>query len=141
MCPKEGYTDPGVKFNDIDLHRSGSGMEETVWEQYTVTVQRDSKMGFGIAVSGGRDNPNVETGETSIIVSDVLPGGPADGLLFENDRVVLVNTIAMDNVPHSFAVQSLRKCGKVAKIVSICQVDLYERPSRISLLTLDISIG
>uniref|UniRef100_A0A3Q1EWX3 PDZ domain-containing protein n=1 Tax=Acanthochromis polyacanthus TaxID=80966 RepID=A0A3Q1EWX3_9TELE len=96
-----------------------SGMEEMVWEQYTVTLQRDSKMGFGIAVSGGRDNPNVESGETSIIVSDVLQGGPGDGLLFENDRVIQVNSIPMDNVPHSFAVQSLRKCGKVAKIVSI----------------------
>uniref|UniRef100_A0A8C2IBS4 Tight junction protein 2b (zona occludens 2) n=1 Tax=Cyprinus carpio TaxID=7962 RepID=A0A8C2IBS4_CYPCA len=84
-------------------------------------------MGFGIAVSGGRDNPNVETGETSIIVSDVLPGGPADGLLFENDRVVLVNTIAMDNVPHSFAVQSLRKCGKVAKIT-------VKRPRKVAVL-------
>lgn len=38
-------------------------------------------MGFGIAVSGGRDNPNLENGETSIIVSDVLQGGPAEGLL------------------------------------------------------------
>lgn len=38
-------------------------------------------MGFGIAVSGGRDNPNIDSGETSIIVSDVLQGGPADGLL------------------------------------------------------------
>ncbi|KAG1972078.1 tight junction protein ZO-2-like isoform X4 [Pimephales promelas] len=104
-----------------------SGMEETVWEQYTVTLQRDSKMGFGIAVSGGRDNPNVESGETSIIVSDVLPGGPADGLLFENDRVILVNAITMDNVPHSFAVQSLRKCGKVAKIT-------VKRPRKVSVL-------
>ncbi|XP_069043395.1 tight junction protein ZO-2b isoform X2 [Lepisosteus oculatus] len=92
------------------------GMEETIWEQYTVPIQRDSKMGFGIAVSGGRDNPNAESGETSIIVSDVLQGGPADGLLFENDRVIQVNTIPMENVPHSFAVQQLRKCGKVAKI-------------------------
>lgn len=50
----------------------------------------------------------------------------------ENDRVILVNTITMDNVPHSFAVQSLRKCGKVAKIVSICQVDLYESPTKTS---------
>ncbi|KAG7476282.1 hypothetical protein MATL_G00081240 [Megalops atlanticus] len=91
-------------------------MEEIVWEQYTVTLQRDPKMGFGMAVSGGRDNPNAESGETSIIVSDVLQGGPADGLLFENDRVLLVNSTAMDNVPHSFAVQQLRKCGKVAKI-------------------------
>ena len=37
----------------------------------------------------------------------------------ENDRVVQVNAIPMDGVPHSFAVQTLRKCGKVAKIVSI----------------------
>uniref|UniRef100_A0A665UDE8 Tight junction protein ZO-2-like n=1 Tax=Echeneis naucrates TaxID=173247 RepID=A0A665UDE8_ECHNA len=73
-------------------------------------------MGFGIAVSGGRDNPNEESGETSIIVSDVLQGGPADGLLFENDRVVQVNAIPMEGAIHSFAVQTLRKCGKVAKV-------------------------
>uniref|UniRef100_A0AAR2KW60 Tight junction protein 2a (zona occludens 2) n=1 Tax=Pygocentrus nattereri TaxID=42514 RepID=A0AAR2KW60_PYGNA len=84
----------------------------------------DPKMGFGIAVSGGRDNPNEETGEISIIVSDVLQGGPADGLLFENDRVIQVNTSLMDSVPHSFAVQTLRKCGKVAKI-------MVKRPRRV----------
>lgn len=102
-------------------------MEETIWEQYTVTLQRDSKMGFGIAVSGGRDNPNVDSGETSIIVSDVLQGGPADGLLFENDRVIQVNAIPMDNVPHSFAVQQLRKCGKLAKIT-------IKRPRKVAVL-------
>ncbi|XP_054468093.1 tight junction protein ZO-2a isoform X3 [Anoplopoma fimbria] len=91
-------------------------MEETVWEQYTVTLQRDPKMGFGIAVSGGRDNPNDESGETSIVVSDVLQGGPADGFLFESDRVMQVNAIPMEGAMHSFAVQTLRKCGKVAKI-------------------------
>ncbi|XP_014871166.1 tight junction protein ZO-2a isoform X3 [Poecilia latipinna] len=91
-------------------------MEQTVWEQYTVTLQRDSKMGFGIAVSGGRDNPNEDTGETSIVVSDVLQGGPAEGLLFEKDRVVLVNNTPMEGALHSFAVQTLRKCGKTAKI-------------------------
>ncbi|XP_068995437.1 tight junction protein ZO-2-like isoform X2 [Embiotoca jacksoni] len=110
-------------------HVGSSGMEDMVWEQYTVTLQRDSKMGFGIAVSGGRDNPNVDSGETSIIVSDVLQGGPANGLLFENDRVIQVNSIAMDNVPHSFAVQSLRKCGKVAKIT-------VKRPCKMSVNSL-----
>uniref|UniRef100_A0A8C7VF53 Tight junction protein 2 n=1 Tax=Oncorhynchus mykiss TaxID=8022 RepID=A0A8C7VF53_ONCMY len=110
-------------------HFGSSGMEETVWEQYTVNLQRDSKMGFGIAVSGGRDNPNVENGEMSIIVSDVLQGGPADGLLFENDRVIQVNSILMDNVPHSFAVQQLRKCGKTAKIT-------VKRPRKVALHSL-----
>ncbi|XP_072373506.1 tight junction protein ZO-2a isoform X5 [Scyliorhinus torazame] len=92
-------------------------MEEMIWEQFTVTLQKDSKRGFGIAVSGGRDNPNFENGETSIIISDVLDGGPADGLLQENDRVINVNGFPMENVPHSFAVQQLRKCGKIAQIV------------------------
>lgn len=49
-------------------------------------------MGFGIAVSGGRDNPNVESGEMSIIVSDVLPGGPADGLLLYASLGLLMQT-------------------------------------------------
>lgn len=48
---------------------------------FFVVVVKDSKRGFGIAVSGGRDNPHFENGETSIVISDVLPGGPADGLL------------------------------------------------------------
>ncbi|XP_060788314.1 tight junction protein ZO-2 isoform X2 [Neoarius graeffei] len=109
------------------IKRLSSGMEETVWEQYTVTLQRDSKMGFGIAVSGGRDNPNIDSGETSIIVSDVLQGGPADGLLFENDRVIQVNSISMDNVTHPFAVQQLRKCGKMAKIT-------VKRPRKVAVL-------
>ncbi|XP_063151184.1 tight junction protein ZO-2 isoform X1 [Candoia aspera] len=95
----------------------GPGMEEIIWEQYTVTLQKDSKRGFGIAVSGGRDNPHFENGETSIIVSDVLAGGPADGLLQENDRVIMVNGTPMENVAHAFAVQQLRKSGKVAVIV------------------------
>uniref|UniRef100_A0A671XJR0 Tight junction protein 2a (zona occludens 2) n=1 Tax=Sparus aurata TaxID=8175 RepID=A0A671XJR0_SPAAU len=83
---------------------------------YIFFCSQDPKMGFGIAVSGGRDNPNEESGETSIVVSDVLQGGPADGLLFENDRVVQVNAIAMEGALHTFAVQTLRKCGKVAKV-------------------------
>ncbi|XP_006004280.3 tight junction protein ZO-2a isoform X2 [Latimeria chalumnae] len=101
-------------------------MEETIWEQYTVTLNKDSKKGFGIAVSGGRDNPHFDNGETSIVVSDVLPGGPADGLLYEGDRVVMVNGNLMENVLHSFAVQQLRKCGKVAKIT-------VKRPRKVQL--------
>ncbi|XP_070446612.1 tight junction protein ZO-2 isoform X9 [Equus przewalskii] len=102
------------------------GMEELIWEQHTVTLQKDSKRGFGIAVSGGRDNPHFENGETSIVISDVLAGGPADGLLQENDRVVMVNGTPMEGVLHSFAVQQLRKSGKIAAIV-------VKRPRRVQL--------
>jgi len=60
----------------------------------------------------------------------------------ENDRVIQVNNIPMDNVPHSFAVQSLRKCGKVAKIVSINHTqrrhsDLLQYTVQIGNMTFD----
>nr|XP_019935502.1 PREDICTED: tight junction protein ZO-1-like isoform X7 [Paralichthys olivaceus] len=94
-----------------------AAMEETViWEQHTVTLHRAAGFGFGIAISGGRDNPHFQSGETSIVISDVLKGGPAEGLLQENDRVVMVNAVSMDNVEHAYAVQQLRKSGKNAKI-------------------------
>uniref|UniRef100_A0AAY4CAM5 Zona occludens protein 1 n=1 Tax=Denticeps clupeoides TaxID=299321 RepID=A0AAY4CAM5_9TELE len=106
--------------DSIDLLESNSAaMEETViWEQHTVTLHRAPGFGFGIAISGGRDNPHFQSGETSIVISDVLKGGPAEGLLQENDRVVMVNAVSMDNVDHAYAVQQLRKSGKNAKIVS-----------------------
>ncbi|XP_053345493.1 tight junction protein ZO-1 isoform X3 [Clarias gariepinus] len=104
--------------DSIDLLDSNSAaMEETViWEQHTVTLHRAPGFGFGIAISGGRDNPHFQSGETSIVISDVLKGGPAEGLLQENDRVVMVNSVSMDNVEHAYAVQQLRKSGKNAKI-------------------------
>ena len=37
--------------------------------------------GFGIAVSGGRDNPHFANGDPSIAISDVLKAGPAEGRL------------------------------------------------------------
>uniref|UniRef100_A0A671N5D5 Tight junction protein ZO-1-like n=1 Tax=Sinocyclocheilus anshuiensis TaxID=1608454 RepID=A0A671N5D5_9TELE len=43
--------------------------------------------GFGIAISGGRDNPHFQSGETSIVISDVLKGGPAEGLLQRKRKV------------------------------------------------------
>uniref|UniRef100_A0A672JLQ4 Tight junction protein 2a (zona occludens 2) n=1 Tax=Salarias fasciatus TaxID=181472 RepID=A0A672JLQ4_SALFA len=102
-----------------NIHKSGDNSEGGV-QQLRSTLRNtsviDPKMGFGIAVSGGRDNPNEDSGETSIVVSDVLQGGPGDGLLFENDRVIQVNAIPMEGALHSFAVNTLRKCGKVAKI-------------------------
>ncbi|XP_014910305.1 tight junction protein ZO-1-like isoform X6 [Poecilia latipinna] len=104
--------------DSMDLLDSNSAaMEETIiWEQHTVTLHRAPGFGFGIAISGGRDNPHFQSGETSIVISDVLKGGPAEGLLQENDRVVMVNGVSMDNVEHAYAVQQLRKSGKNAKI-------------------------
>ncbi|KAF7664727.1 hypothetical protein LDENG_00167990 [Lucifuga dentata] len=98
------------------LNKSAAMEETVIWEQHTVTLHRAAGFGFGIAISGGRDNPHFQSGETSIVISDVLKGGPAEDLLQENDRVVMVNAVSMDNVEHAYAVQQLRKSGKNAKI-------------------------
>uniref|UniRef100_A0A671VFW5 Tight junction protein 2b (zona occludens 2) n=1 Tax=Sparus aurata TaxID=8175 RepID=A0A671VFW5_SPAAU len=93
---------------------SGAGRYiETSWQGALC----DSKMGFGIAVSGGRDNPNVDN-----VCQKVTK-------ILMNDRVIQVNSIPMDNVPHSFAVQSLRKCGKVARI-------MVKRPRKVAVHSL-----
>lgn len=52
--------------------------QRSTWEYHTLTVTRVSGYGFGIAVSGGRDNPHFANGDPSIAVSDVLKGGPAE---------------------------------------------------------------
>ena len=38
-------------------------------------------VGFGIAISGGRDNPLFISGDPSIVVQEIVPSGPAAGLV------------------------------------------------------------
>ncbi|POI24062.1 hypothetical protein CIB84_012191 [Bambusicola thoracicus] len=94
-----------------------AAMEEMlIWEQHTVTLSKDPHRGFGFAVSGGRDRPNKVTGDTAVIVSDVVSRGPAFGQLQRKDQIVMVNGLSMENVSSSFAIQTLKTCGKVANI-------------------------
>ncbi|NWW81224.1 ZO3 protein, partial [Climacteris rufus] len=102
-------------------------MEEMViWEQHTVTLSKDPHRGFGFAVSGGRDHPNRTTGDTAVFVSDVVSGGPAMGRLQKKDHIVMVNGLSMENVPSSFAIQTLKTCGKIANIT-------LKRPKKVHL--------
>lgn len=57
------------------------GGERIVWEYHQVLLERVPGYGFGIAVSGGRDNPHFTNGDPSIAISDVLKSGPAEGKL------------------------------------------------------------
>ncbi|NWQ69513.1 ZO3 protein, partial [Neopipo cinnamomea] len=102
-------------------------MEEMViWEQHTVMLSKDPQRGFGFAVSGGRDRPNRTTGDTAVFVSDVVSGGPAVGRLQRKDHIVMVNGLSMENVPSSFAIQTLKTCGKIANIT-------LKRPRKVHL--------
>ncbi|XP_037680016.1 tight junction protein ZO-3 isoform X2 [Choloepus didactylus] len=97
-------------------------MEElTIWEQHTATLSKDPRRGFGIAISGGRDRPG-----GSVVVSDVVPGGPAEGRLQTGDHIVMVNGVSVENVTSSFAIQILKTCTKLANVT-------VKRPRKIQL--------
>ncbi|XP_076275264.1 zonula occludens-like protein polychaetoid isoform X2 [Rhynchophorus ferrugineus] len=91
--------------------------EERGWEYKQISVTRVPGFGFGIAVSGGRDNPHFASGDPSIAVSDVLAAGPAERLLQVNDRIISVNGISLQNVDYATAVQVLRDSGDTVLLV------------------------
>ncbi|XP_046713350.1 tight junction protein ZO-3 isoform X2 [Silurus meridionalis] len=120
-----------VRFRDL------ADMEEmTIWEQHTVTLNKDPKMGFGFAISGGRDKPNPGSGGTAVIVSDVIPSGPAMGRLQTRDQIVMVNGISVENSTSQNTIQHLKRCGKTANITvkrpRTVQVPVSGRPTRAS---------
>ncbi|XP_063372486.1 tight junction protein ZO-1-like isoform X1 [Cydia amplana] len=104
----EMYVEPVVE----DTAERNSG-----WETHRVRLNRVPGYGFGIAVSGGRDNPHFASGDPSIAVSDVLRGGPAEEKLQVNDRIVSVNGVPLENVEYGRAVAVLRDSGAAVSLV------------------------
>ncbi|XP_047442412.1 tight junction protein ZO-3 isoform X2 [Mugil cephalus] len=112
-----------VRFKD----QTKPGMEEiTIWEQHTITLAKDPKLGFGFALSGGKDKPHPDNGDTAVVVSDVLPNGPAMGRLFTKDQIVMVNGVSMENVHSNFTIHTLKSSGKTANIT-------VKRPRKIQI--------
>ncbi|XP_066840074.1 tight junction protein ZO-3 isoform X4 [Anser cygnoides] len=112
----EGPLAPPGRFSMAVRFQVAAMEEMVIWEQHTVTLSKDPQRGFGFAVSGGRDRPNKVTGDTAVVVSDVVAGGPAFGQLQRKDQIVMVNGLSMENASSSFAIQTLKTCGKIANI-------------------------
>merc|ERR1719228_2170061 len=104
------------------------GGERIAWEFHHVTLQRVPGYGFGIAVSGGRDNPHFTNGDPSIAISDVLKAGPAEGKLMINDRVISANNASLEGVDYATAVQVLRDSGQMVNLVVKRRVVLPSPP-------------
>merc|ERR1719474_1714264 len=104
------------------------GGERIAWEFHHVTLQRVPGYGFGIAVSGGRDNPHFTNGDPSIAISDVLKAGPAEGKLMINDRVISANNVSLEGVDYATAVQVLRDSGQMVNLVVKRRVVLPSPP-------------
>lgn len=91
-------------------------VEEVKWQQcFTYELEKAPAFGFGIAISGGVDNPSFRTGDTSIIITDIVRGGPAYKKLQVNDILIAVNGTVMENVSHSEAVATVKRSGRRAK--------------------------
>lgn len=82
-----------------------------------VTVTRVPGYGFGIAVSGGRDNPHFTNGDPAIAISDVLKAGPAEGKLQVNDRIISANGVSLEGADYGAAVRVLRDSGSTVLLV------------------------
>ncbi|KAG7197426.1 hypothetical protein KM043_013285 [Ampulex compressa] len=87
------------------------------WEVHHVTVTRVPGYGFGIAVSGGRDNPHFTNGDPAIAISDVLKAGPAEGKLQVNDRIISANGISLEGADYGAAIRVLRDSGSTVLLV------------------------
>ncbi|KAK4292853.1 hypothetical protein Pmani_034414 [Petrolisthes manimaculis] len=107
---------------------TSTGGERVVWEFHNVTLTRVPGYGFGIAVSGGRDNPHFTNGDPSIAISDVLKAGPAEGKLQINDRLISANGISLENVDYGRAVAVLRDSGAAVQLVVKRRIVLPHAP-------------
>merc|ERR1711892_1507753 len=103
------YSREGLYDGQIEM------VDEVIWQQHTYVLEKAPAFGFGIAVSGGVDNPAARTGDTSVIITDIVRGGPAYKKLQVNDILIAVNGTVMENVSHSEAVATVKRSGRRAK--------------------------
>lgn len=94
-----------------------SSTSNVSWQQLTVTLHRAPKVGFGIAVSGGRDNPHFTSGDPAVVVSDVIRAGPAWGLVQVNDRILVANGVSLENAEYAAAVKIMKESQQLNMIV------------------------
>ncbi|XP_013380822.1 tight junction protein ZO-3-like [Lingula anatina] len=104
-----------LKMCNVEREEKSEVEDEVLWETHHVKISKVRLVGLGIAVSGGYDNPS--NGDPSIVISDVIKIGPAEGKLQINDRVLSVNGHSFDHVDQSTAIQVIVDCGETVNMV------------------------
>ncbi|KAE9550890.1 hypothetical protein FO519_005893 [Halicephalobus sp. NKZ332] len=87
------------------------------WQKFSVTLYRSAIVGFGIAISGGRDNPLFISGDPSIVVQEIVPSGPAAGLVQVGDRILEANGVKLENADYATAVSIMQDAQQLNMIV------------------------
>ncbi|KAL1437007.1 hypothetical protein MTO96_049023 [Rhipicephalus appendiculatus] len=86
---------------------------EDGWEFEEITLERvRGGAGLGFSIAGGTDNPHIGE-DPSIYITKLISGGAAaaDGRLQVNDIILRVNDVDLIDVPHSIAVEALKRAG------------------------------
>ncbi|XP_064456687.1 disks large 1 tumor suppressor protein-like isoform X3 [Ornithodoros turicata] len=101
-----------------DHHYQANG--EDGWEFQEITLERSFQggAGLGFSIAGGTDNPHIGE-DPSIFITKLIPGGAAaaDGRLQVNDVILRVNDADLIDVPHSVAVDALKRAGNAVNLL------------------------
>ncbi len=103
-------------FSPVFLQANGG--DESAWDYEEIILERGSS-GLGFSISGGTDNPHIGD-DPAICLTKIIPGGAAaiDGRMKINDVILKVNDVSVVNVPHSAAVEALKRAGNLVRLVS-----------------------
>ena len=96
----------------------------------TFRITRRRQEGFGIALSGGASPMGGHAVDNSIYISDVVAGGPADGKLMIDDKLIMVNGESCMGLSRAAVVQKLKRAERVVEIAIVRQSDVHYNQSR-----------
>ncbi|XP_046454181.1 disks large 1 tumor suppressor protein-like isoform X3 [Daphnia pulex] len=107
----QSHLSPGLV---VDKHANGG--DESAWDYEEIILERGSS-GLGFSISGGTDNPHIGD-DPAICLTKIIPGGAAaiDGRMKINDVILKVNDVSVVNVPHSAAVEALKRAGNLVRL-------------------------
>ncbi|XP_076323918.1 disks large homolog 4-like isoform X8 [Tachypleus tridentatus] len=106
------------------------------WEYERITLERGGA-GLGFSIAGGIDNPHIED-DPSIYITKLITGGAAaaDGRLHVDDIILKVNDVDLVDVPHSVAVDALKRAGNTVHLFV-----KRRRPHHSHIVTVELAKG
>uniref|UniRef100_A0A667X094 Tyrosine-protein phosphatase non-receptor type 20 n=1 Tax=Myripristis murdjan TaxID=586833 RepID=A0A667X094_9TELE len=124
------------ELQDLDsLKKKVSALPSPEREITTVNLKKDVKYGLGFQIVGGENSGRMGLGT---IISSITPGGPADvnGCLKPGDRLISVNDVNLEGLPHATTVEVLQNApDDVTLVVSQPKERLYKGIPSVKALT------
>uniref|UniRef100_A0A667X089 Tyrosine-protein phosphatase non-receptor type 20 n=1 Tax=Myripristis murdjan TaxID=586833 RepID=A0A667X089_9TELE len=117
------------------LKKKVSALPSPEREITTVNLKKDVKYGLGFQIVGGENSGRMGLGT---IISSITPGGPADvnGCLKPGDRLISVNDVNLEGLPHATTVEVLQNApDDVTLVVSQPKERLYKGIPSVKALT------